>query len=411
MGPGAAPVRLLVLFSDTGGGHRSAARAVIQALEEAYPGRFASVLCDPLRGPGSSRLLRWVARLYGPSIRWAPWMWGVAYHCSDSRIAMGLLRRTLLALATRPVAQVVAREQPAVIVSLHPLTGAAAVAGRERAGHQTCVVTVVTDLITAHTAWRYPYADRVVVPSAAVRSRFGRDGFPSGRCEEVGLPVASSFRGRSLRSHERTVLRRSLGLGGRRFLVVLAGGGEGAGGMARRASALLRRFDDVDVVALCGRNRWLKHRLDALAADAAGRLVVQGFVDNMADWLQCADVVVTKAGPGTIAEATCCGAPLVLTSHLPGQEKGNAEFAVGAGAGLHAPTVQQLVEIIGRLRRDPATVDAMRGASAGLGRPDAALGIADLLAGMVGVRPSQLPRVNLSNDSPAGVAGGGHGQR
>jgi hypothetical protein len=85
-----APVPLLFIIADTGGGHRSAARAVGQALDQAYPGRFGPVLCDPLSGPGSARLLRWVTGLYGPAIRLAPWLWGAAYHACNSRPAMRL---------------------------------------------------------------------------------------------------------------------------------------------------------------------------------------------------------------------------------------------------------------------------------------------------------------------------------
>ena len=65
------PAPLLFLIADTGGGHRNAAQAVSQALDRMYPGRFAPVLCDPLSGPGSARLLRWVTGLYGPAIRLA----------------------------------------------------------------------------------------------------------------------------------------------------------------------------------------------------------------------------------------------------------------------------------------------------------------------------------------------------
>ena len=36
-----------------------------------------------------------------------------------------------------------------------------------------------------------------------------------------------------------------------------------------------------------------------------------------------ADVLVTKAGPGTIAEAAAVGLPVMVTSFLPGQEAGN----------------------------------------------------------------------------------------
>src|SRR5262249_37892509 len=67
--------RLLVLFSDTGGGHRAAAQAVVDALHAAYPGRFAVEMCDPLRGPGAHLLPRAWAALYGPAIRFVPWLW------------------------------------------------------------------------------------------------------------------------------------------------------------------------------------------------------------------------------------------------------------------------------------------------------------------------------------------------
>ena len=103
----------------------------------------------------------------------------------------------------------------------------------------------------------------------------------------------------------------------------------------------------------------------------------------MADWLRCADIVVGKAGPGTIAEATCCGAPLVLTSFVPGQEEGNAEFVTEAGAGVYAPRPRHLAAEVGRLRRDPAALAAMRDASARAGRPGAAVDIARFIADLV----------------------------
>ncbi|MGH3152319.1 MAG: MGDG synthase family glycosyltransferase, partial [Streptosporangiaceae bacterium] len=362
-------VPLLFLLADTGGGHRSAARAVSEALEEAYPGRFDPVLCDPLAGRGSARLLRWVTGLYGPVIRLAPWAWGAVYHACDSRRVMLLLQRTVLALADRPVARAVVAHEPAAIVSFHPLTGGAGIRVGRRQSRDIPVVTVVTDLLTAHVAWRMGQADRMAVPSAAVRRRCHLDGLAANRCVETGLPVTSGFWSGPLPDGERAVLRRSLGLDERHFLAVLTGGGEGSGGMARRASAIISSCDDIDVVAICGRNLRLQRKLARRAGRAGGRLTVLGFVDNVSDWLRCADVVVAKAGPGTIAEAACCGAPLLLTSHLPGQEKGNAHFVTAAGAGRHAPRRRQMLRVLGEWRRDPATLAAMRAASAGLGRP------------------------------------------
>jgi 1,2-diacylglycerol 3-beta-galactosyltransferase len=376
-GPGGR-VPLLFLLSDTGGGHRNAARAVGQALERLYPGRFAPVLCDPLRGPGSPWPLRWVTGLYGPVTRLAPWLWGAAYHACNSRPAMWLLQRTLLRRAGRPAAGAAQAHRPAGIVSFHPLTGALAVAARDRGAPGVPVVTVVTDLARVHAAWRQAGVDLVVGP---------RPGRAPGAWVAAGLPVTRDFWGGPLLRDERAILRRSLGLSADRFLVVVAGGGEGSGGIASRAAAILRQFADVDVVAICGRNRRVKRRLGRLAAASGGRLTVTGFVRNMADWLRCCDVVVTKAGPGTIAEATCCGAPLLVTSHLPGQERGNAELVTAAGAGRRARGVRLLLAEIDSLRGDQERMRMMRAASARLGEPGAAGDIAAAIAGLVTAQP------------------------
>ena len=166
-------------------------------------------------------------------------------------------------------------------------------------------------------------------------------------------------------------------------MVLLTGGAEGSGGLGRRAAAILRRFTAVHVVVVRGRNTGLKRRLDRLALRSGGRLTVTGFADNMSDWLRCCDLVVTKAGPGTIAEATCSGTPLLLTAHIPGQEKGNSEIVTSAGAGLRVPDVRRLMAEIGRLRRDHDAIEAMGAASARLGRPDAAGRTARLIADLI----------------------------
>jgi 1,2-diacylglycerol 3-beta-galactosyltransferase len=388
--PATAPLPVLFLMADTGGGHRNAARAVGESLELAYPGRFAPVLCDPLGGPGSARLLRWVTGLYGPAVRLAPWLWGAVYYATNGRPAMWLLRRTLLRPADRAVAGAAMAHGPAAIVSFHPLTGMAAVRARDQAAPQAPVVTVVTDLAAMHAAWRYADADLIIAPPA-VAARHGQvDGatpdFPRGTWAVAGPPVGRDFDGGPLSAAQQARLRRSLGLAEGKLVILLTGGAEGSGGMARRAAAILRRFTDVHVVVVRGRNAALKRRLDRLAARSGGRLTVTGFVDNMSDWLRCCDLIVTKAGPGTIAEATCCGTPLLLTAHIPGQEKGNAEIVTGAGAGLWVPGVRHLVAEIGRLRQDRSAIEAMSAASARLGRPDAGADIARLIAGLIPAR-------------------------
>lgn len=49
------------------------------------------------------------------------------------------------------------------------------------------------------------------------------------------------------------------------------------------------------------------------------KVKVCGFVTNMAEWMTACDAIITKAGPGTIAEALICGLPLILNGFIPCQ--------------------------------------------------------------------------------------------
>ena len=127
----------------------------------------------------------------------------------------------------------------------------------------------------------------------------------------------------------------------------------------------------------------------------------------MPDWLRCADLVVTKAGPGTIAEAASCGAPLLLTSHLPGQEQGNTELVTGAGASRCATGVRRLIDGRPAAGRPAAPrLDADRVGR--LGSPAAAAHIAALIADLAEPthRPPPRPPDGQRTES---LAEAGHG--
>ena len=58
---------------------------------------------------------------------------------------------------------------------------------------------------------------------------------------------------------------------------------------------------------------------------------MQGFVDNMEEWMAACDIVITKAGPGTIAESLIMGLPILLNGFVPCQEAGNVPYVVDNG--------------------------------------------------------------------------------
>lgn len=112
---------------------------------------------------------------------------------------------------------------------------------------------------------------------------------------------------------------------------------------------------------------------------------VLGYVSNMPEWMRASDVVVSKAGPGTIAEALCCGLPLLLVWYLPGQERGNVEWVVDIGAGRYVPRDEQLVEAVAELAAPGSeALASMRVAVKAAARPEATRRIAELIDALAG---------------------------
>jgi 1,2-diacylglycerol 3-beta-galactosyltransferase len=104
---------------------------------------------------------------------------------------------------------------------------------------------------------------------------------------------------------------------------------------------------------------------------------VFGFVHNMPELMRAADVIVTKAGPGTICEALACELPIILSGYVPGQEEGNVDFVLNNDVGLLAHDPIELVDGLRKLvKPGSATMRRQVANAKRLSRPYASFDIA-----------------------------------
>jgi 1,2-diacylglycerol 3-beta-galactosyltransferase len=361
---------ILFLFSDTGGGHRSAARAIIEALNLEYEGKYATEMVDIFKAYAPIPFNR-MPDLYPRMVR-LPRAWGLGYRLSDGRRRSRLVMTSLWPYVRRAVKSLVEHHPSDLIVSVHPLANASIL---QALGERRPPFTViVTDLVTTHAFWFDRRVDLCVVPTEPAYRRALAAGLAPGRLRQVGLPVADRF---SQPLDGPTELRERLGWPKDRPVVLMVGGGEGMGPLEEIALEVDRAGLPISLVVVTGRNQRLEARLTAHAWSCPVR--IYGFVDTMPEFMNAADILVTKAGPGTISEAFTAGLPLILYSRLPGQEDGNVSYVVSRGAGVWAPNPDQVVMALARWVMDP--VDRQRAAKASqqLARPDAARQIAHIL--------------------------------
>jgi 1,2-diacylglycerol 3-beta-galactosyltransferase len=243
---------------------------------------------------------------------------------------------------------------------------------------------MVTDMVTVHALWYNRHTDMCIVATEEARKRALLARLRPDQVEVVGLPVADRF---CQPLGDRKALRQDLGWPEKRPVVLLVGGGEGMGPLEKTAHAIETGCPRAALAVIAGRNQNLKEHLEAHRWKIP--TFIYGFVHNMPDLMRAADVLVTKAGPGTISEALIAGLPMILYSRLPGQEDGNVSYIVTKGAGFWAPHPDQIVQKINLLISQPSVRERASAACHRLARPQAARQIAQILAEWVGVKVEQ----------------------
>src|SRR5207249_5598228 len=132
-------------------------------------------------------------------------------------------------------------------------------------------------------------------------------------------------------------------------VVLLVGGGDGAGGLQYAVRTISRAHLPVQLLVITGRNKRLYAYLQRTRANLHVPAKIFGFVQNMPEMMRASDVIITKAGPGTISEALACELPIILSGYVPGQEEGNVEFVLQNDVGVLARDPIELIDAIRRL--------------------------------------------------------------
>jgi 1,2-diacylglycerol 3-beta-galactosyltransferase len=360
------PKRFAFLFSDTGGGHRASAQAVKGEMERLYGTAVTVELLDvfvtldqwPFR-----RFPEWYPTVVG--LNGIPW--GVGFYLSDEARVVKMMSKIVWPYARSALCELLRRHPADAIVSFHPIPNYALSMGLHHMGLDVPLAIVAVDLVTTHAAWFVPGADLYFVPTSAAEERAERWGVAQDRIRVTGMPARRTFV--EAMALPRSEARARLGLPQNRPIVLIVGGGDGMGPVGSVVRALVRRSVDMHIVVIAGRNHALRQELARLGLPGSVR--IEGFVRNMETWMRAADILVTKAGPNTLAEAFIAGLPLVLFAALPGQERGNIAYVVENGAGIWAPLPRQAARAVVRLVEDPHKRHSMAARSRALARPDA----------------------------------------
>ena len=369
-----ASKRVLFLFSDTGGGHRSAFQAIRDAMEMRFGDAVSFDAVDVLR-ECKWPLNRW-PELYPSVINTSESLWALMYHSFDGKHRTRLARHLIYRNNRSNLRRIVAEHPADVVVCTHSVIANPTFRAFLTLAERPPFLTVVTDLVTTPSFWYDPRVDHCFVPTETAYRRGLRLGMSPDQMQITGLPVNPHFVN-SMTSKDEA--RAELGFDPELPAVLLIAGSEGMSTIFKLINLLDAQRLNAQLVVVCGKNAALKNRLAARSWNNIHH--IYAYVTNyheMPRIMAASDIIVTKAGPSTISEAAIAGLPMILSDRIPGQETGNVRLVIENDAGVYLPKPERAAELVVEwLDEGPERLRQRAENARRIAKPDAVWEIAD----------------------------------
>ena len=375
--------KILIISSDTGGGHRSAAAAIVAGVQKFFHGQSYAVRV--VRAiEDSHAVTEKLVRIYNWVLKnKQPWMkylyWAVNRFRPETRDFF--LNRALVFLR-----DVFERWCPHVVVSVHPLTqhGIARVLKELKLADKIPLITVVTD--PCYGFWKGWACDDVrlyLVASEEARQQLIDYGIDPLRIKVSGMPVHPKFQFPDDEAAQ--AARRALGLDPQKFTVFVNAGWVGGGNIPHIFRELVKGNLDVQAIFLAGRNDELRAEAESIASQAPFPIKVIGYSEHVEQLMCAANVMISKLGGLTTFEAMACRVPIIADATTPPmpQEAGAANLIAHRGAGILLKQAQDIVPVVRRMMEDTKHYAAMRAATVGLAIPNSTRRIVEEIAALI----------------------------
>lgn len=342
--------RILILSEEFGSGHERAAIAIKKGLELVAPGAQVSII--NFFKYFQPQLSKMTLKLYLKSLHLRPEIWGYLYEKDRNNREITLAKKVFQIAASYVLREIVEQKKPDAIICTHPFPCIAASRLKSK-GLNVPLVAVITDF-DVHGFWVNEYVDSYIVANEFLKKTLVEFGIPSQSVYPTGIPIDPAFD----KFIDKKDVKRRLGFNDELPLILTTGGGFGLNCIDNNTLNSLSS-DCIQIAVICGSNVSNRKKLEDIYRRFKN-IKIYGFINNMWDYMSAADLLVTKPGGLTMAEALVKGLPTIIYNPLPGQEERNAIFFIKNGVAKRARNQEQLHGLVPKLINDTEKLMKMR---------------------------------------------------
>jgi len=363
--------RIALLTLSIGSGHVRAAEVLRRALMDG--GEDVEVRTFDVLELAASWFLTLYVRPYWWMLRHAPWLWRWLFERRQKMRHRATAPRWMFRHGCAEVLWRLKVFNPHLVIVTE--IGAAELAALvKREGWCSGPIQAVQTDLQTEPPWVQPEIDVYCVGSEESKSQLIAWGVSPNRIFLCGIPVDPAF----ALAFDESELLKALGLDARRPVVLVVGGGMGPVPLDEIVQSLERCGLPLQVLAVAGHNQDMRRRLEALRGKVALDLHCFGWTETMPELMGAADLLISKPGGLTAAEALAAGLPMLLTHAIPGPEERHARYLQEQRVAVCARNLEEIPHLAFRLLNRPAKLEEMSRRGRELARPDAAYAIAQV---------------------------------
>ncbi|MGD1017680.1 MAG: glycosyltransferase [Verrucomicrobiia bacterium] len=358
--------RILFLYLTKHSGHYSAAMAIETAMRR-LDTHVESMLLDSF-SHANPVLSKVTLKAYLAALKTAPEIWEWMYDNPGFKERTAKIRELLNRGNSRKLQRVLDEFDPDAIVCTQAFACGVMASWKRATGRKTPVlVGVLTDFV-AHRYWADAAVDLYIAPSEDTRQKLVSQGVSPERVAAFGIPTNESFQ----QPVDKAAVIQSLGLKPDLPKILVMGGSLGLGPMKSVIRKLNKLPQPFDVIVVTGKNKELQEQLARKGPKLRHTTKIFGFVENVQELMEIAEIIITKPGGITTAEALVKKLPMIIINPIPGQEAKNTEYLLSQNVAVEAENANDVMLFVDEFLRNPRKLWSMREAAAALGRPRSA---------------------------------------
>lgn len=369
--------KILCVMSDVGGGHRAAAKAVLDALKNTYkPSDYSFKMVDLfLMG---SKFSNFSLKSYPFMTKYFPWIYNRFYDFNNLKLGWDIVYNIFIKpLMIAKVKKLILEEKPDVILSTYAICNRITFDALEKINLQDKIFTIalVLDIFLIHRTWAEPRADVSFVTNEVAKKAVIEYGVPKERIFMSSFPINPAFE----YPVDKDKLRKEFGFSNKKFTVMIMGGGDGMGGVYYIAKTLHENNLDVQTIFIAGRDQELFQKIKEIESKSNYHWAVFSFTDRIPELMSISDILISKPGPATIWEAVSKELPIIVSAKMPRQEQPNVDFVRNSGFGYIEKRPKKIINILKRLINNEQELQELKENTKKLKKPTSAYEIAKCL--------------------------------